>query len=142
MRMQNYFSEETTLKAKRLFVAGGMSVLALAASIGAASADSPQQCPVQEACLYYNSNLEGAHGNDRGQDLPSYGQMKFSIGGGAGFNQLVKNNTASISTGNDVGGYRVYYNSNYAGVYQTIGGNSWANLNSQLKNQNASGRHL
>ncbi|MER7478767.1 hypothetical protein ABTX60_14080 [Streptomyces sp. NPDC126510] len=133
---------------KHLALSGIVSAVALImGSAGVSAADSPYDCPEQNACFYYNSGLGGATAWDNGDNIANYGTMKFlaaqsGSGGENGFGQYVKNNTASISSGNDAGGYRVYFNSNYAGVYQTIGGNSWANLNFQLKNNNASGRHL
>jgi hypothetical protein len=136
------------MKAKHLAAAAILSTIALTVgSAGTAMADSPYDCTEGAACLYYNSGLNGASADDNGDNIDDYGTWKFAYtqsgaGGQNGYLQYVKNNAASISSGNDAGGYRVYYNSNYAGVYQTIGGNSWANLNSQLKNQNASGRHL
>ncbi|WP_409470950.1 peptidase inhibitor family I36 protein [Streptomyces sp. HC307] len=136
------------MKAKYLLAAALVSTVVFTiGSAGTAMADSAQDCPDQSACLYYNSDLGGASAIDNGDDIADYGTWKFyytqsGTGGQNGYLQYVKNNAASISSGNDPGGYRVYYNSNYAGVYQTIGGNSWANLNSQLKNENASGRHL
>ncbi|MFF3450857.1 peptidase inhibitor family I36 protein [Streptomyces sp. NPDC002667] len=127
---------------KRLVVSGLAGAVAL--TIGSMGTASASDCTEGAACIYYNSNLGGAFANDNGDNIDDYGTWKFyySSGTGAGYLQYVKNNAASIDSGNDAGGYRVYYNSNYAGVYQTIGGNSWANLNSQLKNNNASGRHL
>ncbi|MEU5340020.1 MULTISPECIES: peptidase inhibitor family I36 protein [unclassified Streptomyces] len=136
------------MKRKRLAIAAVVGAIALSiGSIAPAAAGDPDDCTEGSACLYYNSNLGGAFVDDTGDNIDNYDPWKYSYrqsgtGGSNGIGQYVKNNAASISSGNDTGGYRVYFNSNYAGVYQTIGGNSWANLNSQLKNNNASGRHL
>ncbi|MET7288544.1 hypothetical protein [Streptomyces sp. NPDC005573] len=53
----------------------------------------------------------------------------------------VKNNAAAGSN-TMTSSYRVYYNSNYGGASQTFSPGTIANLNSTLKNENASGQAL
>jgi hypothetical protein len=66
----------------------------------------------------------------------------FASGQGDGSGQAVKNNSASASNCSTVDGYRVYYNSGYAGHSQSIphyyGCAASTNLDATLKNNNAS----
>jgi hypothetical protein len=60
---------------------------------------------------------------------------------GSGDGQGVKNNAAAAS--NNIGRtWRVHYNSNYGGIYQTVTSGEIENLNADLKNENASGKML
>lgn len=60
----------------------------------------------------------------------------------AGKGQTVYNNAASAADG-DSAAYRVYYSSGYTGTYQTFSAHtSLKNLNSSLKNNNASSKRL
>ena len=103
--------------------------------------------------LYYNSNESGAsayfHGNIN--NYAGYSEYceeatvceyvyVFSEGNGSG--QAVKNNAASGHNDSGVYEFTVFYNSGYSGPSQTFGveysGASAQNLNSTLKNENAS----
>lgn len=52
----------------------------------------------------------------------------------------VKNNTASVDNWDFDWGIRQYFNSNYGGASQGIPAGGAANLNGDLKNDNASGK--
>ncbi|MET8416471.1 peptidase inhibitor family I36 protein [Streptomyces sp. NPDC005134] len=127
-------------------IAVTVSTLLAVAGIGlaAAPAQAAEGCNTPEACLSYNSNLQGAIFVHQ-TSLADYAGYAFSIssyGGSAGAGQFVKNNAASVENLNLNYRYRVYYNSNYSGAYQTVGTEAWANLNSTLKNENASGAFI
>ncbi|MET9631252.1 peptidase inhibitor family I36 protein [Lentzea sp. NPDC006480] len=116
----------------------------ISVSFGAATANAATArngvCEDGEFCLYYNSNQAGSISDfntsisDYGDEQPSCYEFK-SDGNGKGL--CVKNEAASVwnRTDNKV---TVYFNSGYAGPSQTIAANSKANLNSDLKNENAS----
>ncbi|MGC2996855.1 hypothetical protein ACPF8X_00185 [Streptomyces sp. G35A] len=122
------------------------AVIVISGSAGSASA-ATGVCIDDRAALFYNSNLGGAFHCFMESGVSDYAGYKFDYaqggtGGENGFLQPLKNNAASVDNTLNSRAYRVYYNSNYAGVYQTIGSHSWANLNSSLKNENASGRNI
>lgn len=132
---------------KRLPVAAAAVALA---GIGAAfvtavpaSAASSEYCTTEYACLYYNSNYQGAFYRQL-LDIPNYQNYYFSTSaaGSNGAGLSVKNNAASLDNWDFQSRVRVYFNSNYAGVYQTIAAGGQANLNSSLKNENASGSFI
>ncbi|MFF2077436.1 hypothetical protein ACFVXG_22105 [Kitasatospora sp. NPDC058162] len=101
--------------------------------------------------IYFNSNTSD------GQNYSSYAKFfgnvpdyagepgyryVFSGGNGSGSGASVKNNAAAAKSCPSTANYRVYYYSNYGGHSQLIPG-SWGcnvgtNLDSQLKNNNAS----
>lgn len=62
--------------------------------------------------------------------------VSWCIGNGEG--QEVKNNAAAAASGEASATNTVYYNSGYAGASQSFGPRSTGNLNSTLKNENAS----
>ncbi|MFF2044173.1 peptidase inhibitor family I36 protein [Kitasatospora sp. NPDC058170] len=115
-------------------------------------------CDEGEICLYYNSNVAGSV-FDVNYDVSNYAFNIEGQPGGAefvcsaqahgdgplcsGVGQHVWNNAASVlnESGCDVA---IYYNSGFNGsyAYQVITRGGWANLNSKLKNQNASHRFL
>ncbi|MDI5969404.1 hypothetical protein POF50_008610 [Streptomyces sp. SL13] len=76
-----------------------------------------------------------------GANLVQY-EYVFASGLGDGSGIAVKNDAASADDCSDVDGYRVYYNSGYAGHSQAIphyyGCAASTNLDSTLKNENAS----
>ncbi|MFJ2847529.1 hypothetical protein ACIPD2_38790 [Streptomyces griseofuscus] len=78
----------------------------------------------------------------RGTDVFYRYVFVFASGQGDGSGKAVKNNAASANNCSTVDGYRVYYNSGYAGHSQSIphyyGCGSSTNLDSTLKNNNAS----
>lgn len=91
-----------------------------------------------DACLYFNSNLAGAKYGDSRGSTRSIENYTGTFGGGNGAGYPVKNNAASVDNMNYNYSVTIYYNSNYGGPKQKISRNSWANLNSSLKNNNAS----
>ncbi|MFD7973208.1 peptidase inhibitor family I36 protein [Streptomyces clavifer] len=118
-------------------IAGGL--------VAAAPAQAATTCTTPQACLYYESGHRGAHFRQTG-GVTDYATRYFEAStatGSAGAGQTVKNNAESVDNFNPTYRFRVYYNSNYSGAYQTFGtdGSSSAsgNLNSTLSNENASG---
>jgi hypothetical protein len=115
----------------------------ISVSFGAATASAATarngSCEAGEFCLYFNSNQEGSVSDfntsisDYGDDQPSCYEFK-SAGNGQGL--CVKNNAAAVWNRTS-GPVTVYFNSGYAGPRQTIAAGAKANLNSDLKNENA-----
>ncbi|MEV5570595.1 peptidase inhibitor family I36 protein [Spirillospora sp. NPDC052269] len=116
----------------------GGAVLATASPAMAAGRNGV--CDDGEFCLYYNSNQGGSVSDFTGS-VSDYGAKQPSCydfkGAGAGRGICVKNNAASVwnRTGGTV---TVYYNSRYGGHSQSFGSGVRANLDSTLKNENAS----
>jgi hypothetical protein len=116
----------------------------ISVSFGAATASAATarngSCESGEFCLYFNSNQAGSVSDfdtsisDYGDDQPSCYEFK-SAGNGQGL--CVKNNAAAVWNRTS-GPVTVYFNSGYAGPRQTIAAGAKANLNSDLKNENAS----
>lgn len=135
----------TTTLLKR--AAGVLAAAALASGI-AASAATPAQaatarngvCETGEVCFYYNSNQTGSL-SDFNASVGNYGTDPATCyvfkSAGAGQGLCIKNQVASVRnlSGQSV---TVYYNSDFAGASQTIANNTVANLNTTLKNNNAS----
>ena len=119
---------------------GGSIVTAAPAS--AAARDGA--CDGGEFCYFYNSNTVGSI-SDFTDSLDDYGATQPTCyefkGDGAGKGLCVKNHAASVwnRTGRTV---RVYFNSNFGGAHQDFASGVRGNLNSTLKNQNASHQFL
>ncbi|WP_197288180.1 peptidoglycan DD-metalloendopeptidase family protein [Nocardia sp. NRRL S-836] len=115
------------------------SLTALTATPAAAAARDGV-CDSGEFCYFYNSDRAGSISDFAGS-VPDYGSTQPSCydfkSAGAGQGLCVKNNAASVwnRTGGTV---RVYYNSGYAGASQDFAAGAKTNLNSTLKNNNAS----
>ncbi|WP_433330702.1 peptidase inhibitor family I36 protein [Spirillospora sp. CA-294931] len=117
---------------------GGAVATVLASPASAATRNGV--CETGEFCYYYNSNNKGSVSDftgsigDYGTKQPSCYDFKSA---GAGKGTCVKNHAASVwnRSGKTV---RVYFNSNYGGRYQDFKAGAKGNLNSGLKNQNAS----
>lgn len=117
-----------------------LGVLGVAAPAQAASRDGI--CDTGEFCYYYNSGHAGSISDHTGS-LADYGSTQPDCyefkGAGSGQGLCIKNGAASVwnRTGNTV---RVYYNSGYDAsyAYQDFAPGAKANLNSTLKNNNAS----
>ncbi|WP_170026410.1 SpoIID/LytB domain-containing protein [Actinomadura oligospora] len=98
------------------------------------------KCDTGEFCLYFNSNQKGSLSDftssvkDYGAKQPGCYDFKSA---GAGKGVCVKNHTASVWNRSSKT-VRVYFNSNYGGRYQDFKAGAKGNLNSGLKNQNAS----
>lgn len=128
---------------------GALSAATLAATMGTLVTAAPAQaasrngvCESGEFCYYYNSGHAGSLSDhtgslaDYGTTQPSCYEFKSS-GNGQGL--CIKNQAASAwnRTSSTV---RVYYNSDYNGsyAYQDFAPGAKTNLNSTLKNNNAS----
>ncbi|MEY7973594.1 peptidoglycan DD-metalloendopeptidase family protein [Saccharomonospora xinjiangensis] len=112
--------------------------MASAAPAGAAARDGV--CEGGEFCYYYNSDNAGSV-SDFTSSVADYGTTQPSCydfkGPGNGQGQCIKNNAASVWNRSSVK-VRVYYNSNYGGAYQDFAPGAKGNLNTTLKNNNAS----
>ncbi|MEU6068532.1 hypothetical protein ABZ864_29760 [Streptomyces sp. NPDC047082] len=131
----------------------GLSVV----SMGTAQAQVPSTCTVDvncppykcdpgDVCLYYNSIASGLNGIYKQYGpIPDYRDERFQISnyGGEGANQSVKNNAAAVNNRSDRH-FGVYYNSNYncSVACQEIFSLTQKDLNSTMKNNNASGTKL
>jgi surface antigen len=121
-------------------LSAALGVLTVAVPAQAASRDGV--CNDGEFCYYYNSDQAGSVSDHTGS-LADYGSTQPDCyefkGAGSGKGLCIKNNAASVwnRTGKTV---RVYYNSDYNGshAYQDFGAGAKKNLNSTLKNNNAS----
>ncbi|MDX3224163.1 hypothetical protein [Streptomyces sp. ME19-01-6] len=92
--------------------------------------------------LYYNSDFGGAASSFGGK-INNYttDSVVYVFGGtvsGTGYGNAVKNNAASGCVDSNNENYKVFYNSYQKGVSQTFTHGTCKNLNSDLKNQNAS----
>lgn len=100
-------------------------------------------CDDGEFCYYYNSNQAGAV-SDFTSSIPDLGATQphcYDFKGTApGHGQCTKNHAASVWNRSKTP-VTVYYNSNYAGHAQTIQPGAKANLDTTLKNNNASHRY-
>ncbi|MEV0010884.1 hypothetical protein [Streptomyces sp. NPDC047973] len=133
-------------KKKIVAIISSMLSVGIAGSLAtAAPAQAATTCTTPQACLTYESGGRGAHFRQTG-GVTDYAGRYFEAstsGGSAGAGQSVKNNAEHVDNLNGTYRFRVYYNSNYSGAYQTFAtdGNSGASgdLNSTLSNENASG---
>ncbi|MFC6880259.1 MULTISPECIES: peptidase inhibitor family I36 protein [Actinomadura] len=127
-----------TLTAMTAAVAFGGAAAAMASPASAAGRDGV--CDNGEFCYYFNSNNEGSISDftgslgDYGTEQPSCYDFK---GAGNGQGQCIKNAAASVWNRSSQT-VRVYFNSNYGGTHQDFAPGAKGNLNSSLKNQNAS----
>ncbi|WP_143626257.1 hypothetical protein [Streptomyces viridosporus] len=122
----------------RAFAAIALSAATLLALAPSASASGDGVCHTdRDACFFYNSDLKGAKVDI--DDCWSYNHVNFKfIGPGNGAGITLKNNAASVQNWSHYNPHFVYYNSNLQGPRQQINPWSWSNLNSTLKNNNAS----
>ena len=115
---------------------------ALAAPAAAAGRDG--SCTGGEFCYYFNSGEKGSV-SDFTDSLDDYGTTEPTCydfkGAGNGKGVCVKNNAASVWNRSSRT-VRVWFNSNFAGAHQDFGPGAKGNLNSTLKNQNASHEFL
>ncbi|MFC5835874.1 peptidase inhibitor family I36 protein [Nonomuraea insulae] len=113
---------------------------ALATAAPASAADRDGICQTGEFCYYFNSNNQGSVSDftgsvaDYSTTQPTCYDFKST---GAGKGKCIKNSAAS-AWNNSTKTVRVYFNSGYTGTYQDFAPGAKANLNSTLKNQNAS----
>ncbi|WP_239081094.1 hypothetical protein [Streptomyces coelicoflavus] len=129
-------------------VAGGVLTAGplTAAPASAAPASIDYDCATGEVCLYYNSEAYGYGAVYVQYDkVPNYQYRYFSSGrnGGSGAGVEVKNHAAAVDSWIS-STFRVYYNSNYNCnvACQDIPGYYTLDLNSRLKNNNASGQNI
>ncbi|MFA1549735.1 peptidase inhibitor family I36 protein [Actinomadura chokoriensis] len=110
------------------------------ASAAGAAASRNGVCDSGEFCYYFNSGNKGSLSDftgsvaDLGAKQPSCYEFKSA---GTGKGKCVKNNAASVWNRSSKT-VRVYFNSGYGGKYQDFKAGAKGNLNSSLKNQNAS----
>ncbi|MET7288504.1 hypothetical protein [Streptomyces sp. NPDC005573] len=123
--------------------AGAVAAAALGVALVAAPAAEAAGCNSSVgACIFYNSNFQGAtfwdpDGTSHGAD--NYGEPNwYTFSGGNGSGIYVKNNAASVYNYDSSYSVTIYYNSNMSGPSQYIKRQTGANLNSTLKNNNAS----
>ncbi|MGO4343679.1 peptidase inhibitor family I36 protein [Phycicoccus sp. Soil748] len=131
------------LLSKPFALAAAAALAAPMLGIGVSSASAATRdgaCNDGEFCYYYNSDQAGSV-SDFGGSIGDYGTTQPDCydfkGAGNGKGVCVKNNAASVWNRSSKT-VRVYYNSNYAGSYQDIPGGTKRNLNTTLKNNNAS----
>ena len=117
----------------------GTSIIAMTPA-AAQAAGRNGVCETGEFCLYFNSNHQGSVSDFTGS-IPDYGKSQPSCyefkSDGAGQFKCVKNDAAAVwnRTSDPV---TVYFNHDYKGARQTIKAGGKVNLNSDLKNENAS----
>lgn len=140
-------SKRTARLIPRLTAAGAAAALGgtvLIPATAAAAAGRNGVCESGEFCYYYNSNNAGSVSDFTGS-VADYGTQQPSCydfkGAGNGKGVCIKNNAASVWNRSSKT-VRVYYNSNYGGTYQDFKAGAKGNLNSSLKNQNASHQFL
>jgi hypothetical protein len=105
--------------------------------IGTATSAAAATCSGVDTCLYYNSNGQGATAGFDG-NIPDYAGYTFDNDGNGG-GLAVKNDAASATNNFLYSPQYIYYNSNWQGPDQAISPyDAWDNLNSTLKNENAS----
>ncbi|MEU7375425.1 peptidase inhibitor family I36 protein [Streptomyces albidoflavus] len=109
----------------------GAGVIELAAPASAAT----NTCNPSHFCLFYNSDKQNAY-YPFWDDVSDFAGYTFK-GAGAGSGTAVKNNAASAQNLQTGLVARVYFNSNYGGVYDNVAPTSWRNL-SNTYNDNAS----
>ncbi|HEY2738268.1 MAG TPA: peptidase inhibitor family I36 protein, partial [Thermoanaerobaculia bacterium] len=133
---------------KRIVTAVAVTFALAAPVLGIASAanaaDRDGVCESGEFCYYYNSDEAGSV-SDFTTSVSDYGTTEPSCydfrGPGNGQGTCIKNNAASVWNRSSKT-VRVYYNSGYAGAYQDFAAGAKGNLNSTLKNNNASHQFL
>ncbi|WP_412515345.1 peptidase inhibitor family I36 protein [Actinomadura madurae] len=119
-------------------IALGGAAAALASPASAAARNGV--CESGEFCYYFNSGNKGSVSDFTGS-VADYGTAQPSCydfkGAGNGKGKCIKNAAASVwnRSGKTV---RVHFNSNYGGKHQDFKAGAKGNLNSSLKNQNAS----
>jgi hypothetical protein len=126
-------------------VAGGALTAGLVTAAPASAAIN-YDCGEGEVCLYYNSSSYGYGAVYVQYDkVRDYAGRYFSSGrnGSAGAGVEVKNHAAAVDSWIS-SNFRVYYNSGYscAVACQTISPYATVDLNSTLKNNNASGQNV
>ncbi|KAB2340860.1 peptidase inhibitor family I36 protein [Actinomadura rudentiformis] len=130
------FNRILTASVATLALGGAVAATALPAQ----AASRNGKCETGEFCLYFNSNTKGSVSDFTGS-VADYGAKQPSCfdfkGAGAGKGKCVKNQAASVWNRSKKT-VRVYFNSNYGGRYQDFKAGAKGNLNSGLKNQNAS----
>ncbi|MFJ9176783.1 hypothetical protein [Streptomyces sp. NPDC102360] len=130
------------MRLRNLAVASAVALAGVGTALSTSgTAMAAESCTSGYACLYYNSNYSGAFYRQY-FNIPNYSGYYFSASssGSAGAGLPVKNNVASVDNWDFNNGFRMYYNSNYAGTSQSIAAGGAANLNTSLKNENASGK--
>ncbi|XVQ11603.1 SpoIID/LytB domain-containing protein [Spirillospora sp. CA-255316] len=116
----------------------------LVPALPASAAGRNGTCESGEFCYYFNSGNQGSVSDFTGS-VADYGTAQPGCydfkGAGNGKGKCVKNAAASVWN-RSTKTVRVYFNSNYGGTYQDFKAGAKGNLNSSLKNQNASHQFL
>jgi hypothetical protein len=137
------------MKMLHRILTGAATTLALAAPMlvfaqPASAASRDGVCDSGDFCYYYNSDEQGSVSDFTGS-ISDYGTTEPSCydfkGPGNGQGICVKNNAASVWNRSSKT-VRVYFNSDYAGSHQDFAAGAKGNLNSTLKNNNASHEFL
>src|SRR5512139_1230396 len=120
----------------------GGALLATASPASAATRNGV--CQTGEFCYYFNSNNKGSVSDFSGS-VADYGTKQPSCydfkGPGNGKGKCVKNQAASVWNRSSKT-IRIYFNSNYKGAYQDVKAGGKVNLETGLKNQNASHKFM
>ncbi|MFH8717719.1 hypothetical protein [Streptomyces zaomyceticus] len=114
--------------------------VALSGTNAQAATGVPQICSKYSnyLCLFYNSYYEGAYYATQRQTSNFDGEWFDRCGTScAGLEYPVKNNAASASVGNTGSTARIFFNSNWAGVWDDVAPNSKRQLD-KTYNNNAS----
>jgi surface antigen len=137
------------MKLLQRILTAAAATLALAAPIlvfaqPASAASRDGVCDSGEFCYYYNSGEVGAASDFTGS-ISDYGTTEPDCydfkGTAAGHGTCVKNNAASVWN-RSTKTVRVYFNTGYTGSYQDFAAGAKGNLNSTLKNNDASHQFL
>ena len=131
---------------KRSVVAGLMALAAagsgLTLSAPASAAPAAASCSTGYACLFYHPDYTGAV-YKQWDDDKNYGNDHFvtstSARGSEGAGEVVRNAAASVDNWDFNNPITIYYHPNYEGPHQTIAAGGQGNLNSTMRNENASG---
>lgn len=134
---------------KRILAHAAIAVAGAALLVGvsptAASAATPRNgvCEGGEICFYYLDNLGGSL-SDFTASVANYGTTQPTCydfkSSGSGQGQCIKNNVRS-AWNRSSRTVRVYFNSNYGGVYDNVSAGTWRTL-ANTYDDNASHRFL
>lgn len=131
-----------TLAAATTVMALGSAVFATASPASAAARNGV--CETGEFCYYFNSNNQGSVSDFTGS-VADYATTQPTCydfkGPGTGKGKCIKNAAASVWN-RSTKTVRVYFNTGHSGSFQDFRAGTKGNLNSTLKNQNASHKYL
>jgi hypothetical protein len=120
-----------------------VTATALVAVSGAPASAAPRRngiCENGEICFYYQWNRQGSV-SDFTTSIPNYGTTQPTCyefkGPGDGRGECIKNNARSAWNRMTLG-VLVYYNSNYGGDYDVLGGGDYGDFSDVIADNNAS----